>query len=146
MPILGPRATIRRFKAFLTRNPDRFLKRVSGVIHIGANTGEDRDTYKAYGLRVIWIEPIPEVFEVLRANLEGYSGQLAFQALLTDRDNAEYEFHISSNGGASSSIFDLKMHKDIWPEVSYERTITSSSITLGRSFRKNTSVSASTTR
>jgi 2-O-methyltransferase len=130
MTIPGPRTIVRRLKTFLARNPDRFLKRASGLIHIGANTGAERDLYKRYRLRVIWIEPIPEVFEALKANLEGYSGQVPLQALVTDQDNSVYNFHISSNGGASSSILDLKMHKDIWPEVTYEKTIALSSITL----------------
>jgi len=116
--------------ALLARNPDRFLKKVSGVIHVGANTGQERDTYKEFGLRVVWIEPIPEVFETLRANLVGYSGQIAFQYLVTDQDNSEYIFHVANNDGASSSIFDFKMHKNIWPQVAYERVITLRSTTL----------------
>jgi len=127
---MEPRAVLRRLKRLLTPNPDRFLKQVSGVVHVGANTGGERDTYKRYGLRVAWIEPIPEVFQELKANLVGYEGQLAFNALVTDQDNIEHKFHISNNGGCSSSIFDLKLHKDIWPEVAYNKTITLQSVTL----------------
>ena len=116
--------------ALLAGNPDRFLKKVSGVIHVGANTGQERDTYKKLGLRVVWIEPIPEVFQTLSTNLVGYSGQLAFQYLVTDEDNSEYTFHIANNDGASSSILDFKMHKDIWPQIAYERAITLRSTTL----------------
>lgn len=136
MRIPRPRAILRRLKPLLTRNPDRFLKQVSGVVHVGANTGGEKDYYKKYGLRVVWVEPIPEVFQVLKANLDGYAGQLAFQALVTDQDNVEYKFHISDNGGLSSSIFDLKMHKDIWPEVAYNKTITLQSTTLTSLLRK----------
>lgn len=100
------------------------------MIHVGASTGQERDLYEKHGLRVIWIEPIPEVFETLRANIEGYTRQSAFQYLVTDQDNAEYMFHISNNNGWSSSILELKLHKDIWPDVSYERTITLQSTTL----------------
>lgn len=126
----------RRLKSVLTPNPDRFLRRVSGVIHVGANTGGERDLYKKNGLRVVWIEPIPEIFRTLQANLAGYAEQRAFPALVTDRDNAEYPFHISNQSGASSSILDLKLHKDIWPNVSYERTITLTSTTLPSFFER----------
>lgn len=130
MRIPRPATILRRVKSLFTRNPDRFLRGVSGVIHVGANTGQERKTYKKFGLRVVWIEPIPEVFQTLKANLAGYSGQRAFQYLVTDRDNLEYTFHIANNGGASSSIFEFEMHMDIWPQVDYERTITLQSITL----------------
>ena len=121
---------LRRIKSHFTRNSNRFLGRVSGVIHVGANTGQERNAYKKFGLRVVWIEPAPETFQTLKTNLAGYADQLAFQYLVTDRDNSEYTFHIANNGGASSSILELGMHKDIWPEVAYERAITLQSITL----------------
>lgn len=130
MRIPKPAAILRRVKALLTRNPDRFLKEASGVIHVGANSGQERDTYKEFGLRVIWIEPIPEVFQTLRTNLDGYSGQLALQYLVTDQDNSEHTFHIANNGGESSSILDFKMHEDIWPHIHYERDIILRSATL----------------
>jgi FkbM family methyltransferase len=121
---------LRRLKSLLTPNPDRFLKKASGVIHVGANTGGERDLYKKHGLRVVWVEPIPEVFQTLKANLAGYPAQRAFQALVTDLDNSEYPFHVSNRGGASSSILDLKLHRDIWPDVNYERTLVLTSTTL----------------
>ncbi len=121
------RSTLRRL---FGRNPDRFLKRVPGVIHVGANAGQERDLYDRYGLRVIWIEPIPEVFAQLQNALTRYPKQRALQYLVTDQDGAEYPFHIANNAGASSSIYDFQLHKDVWPEVSFERTVTMQSITL----------------
>jgi FkbM family methyltransferase len=112
------------------RDPDRFLRKVSGIIHVGANTGPERELYAQNGLRVIWIEPIPEVFERLEANLANFSQQSALKCLVTDQDNVEQQFHIANNNGHSSSILDLNLHKDIWPQVTYERTITLRSKTL----------------
>jgi FkbM family methyltransferase len=119
--------TIRRV---LATDPDRFLQRVPGVIHVGANTGQERDRYRLLGLRVIWIEPIPEVFEELTRNIRDIPGQRAVRALVTDRDGAEYDFHIATNQGASSSILDLKEHRGIWPDVGYRETIQLTSATL----------------
>src|SRR5882762_6712763 len=84
MKIRTARTVFRRIKMFASRNPDRFLARISGVIHVGAHAGEERDQYAKLGLRVIWIEPIPEVFERLQANIAGYPDQRAIQSLITD--------------------------------------------------------------
>ena len=108
----------------------QFLAQARGVIHVGANEGQERDLYAAHRLPVVWIEPIPEVFERLRRNISGYPGQRAYQALITDADGKPYEFHIANNDGESSSIFDLADHRDVWPDVSYERRITLKGITL----------------
>lgn len=124
------RSVLRRARTLLRRDPDRFLRRVKGVIHVGANTGQEREQYDRHRLRVLWVEPIPEIFAQLKANLAGFPRQRPVQALVSDRDGAEYEFHVANNGGASSSILDFKLHKDIWPEVAYERTIKLRSTTL----------------
>jgi FkbM family methyltransferase len=126
------RAIVRRahFAVFGGTAPEPFLKEVSGVIHVGANTGQERIQYHRCGLRVLWIEPIPEVFARLQANLKRFPQQLAYQCLITDRDDAEYAFHVANNDGQSSSILDLEMHKDIWPDVDYAKTITLRSTTL----------------
>lgn len=100
------------------------------MIHVGAHAGEERDLYAKYELPVLWIEAIPAVFDQLCANLEGYPKQRALLGLVTDRDGEEYEFHVSSNEGHSSSIFDLGLHRDIWPEVAYESSIRLRSSTL----------------
>jgi FkbM family methyltransferase len=124
------KAILHRARSILKRDPDRFLRKVSGVIHVGANTGQERKLYAEYGLRVIWIEPIPEVFEKLRANVADFSQQRVLKCLVTDQDNVEYQFHIANNNGHSSSIIDLNLHKDTWPQVAYEKTITPRSKTL----------------
>ena len=60
----------------------------------------------------------------------------AFHALLTDLDNVEYKFNIANNEGASSSIFDLGLHRDIWPEVDYLGNRTLRSTTLATLFQR----------
>lgn len=109
---------------------DHYLRSASGVIHIGANSGQERDLYAQARLPVIWVEPIPDVFEELQANIAGYANQRAIRALVTDSDGAEYSFKIANNGGASSSIFDFADHKDIWPEVHYTSYQTLTGVTL----------------
>jgi FkbM family methyltransferase len=112
------------------RDPEHFLKYVPGVIHVGANTGQERVVYDNFGLRVIWIEPIPSVFDTLAANIRPFPRQRAFQGLVTNRNDAEYEFHIANNDGKSSSILAIKQHADIWPDVQYRESIRLKSTTL----------------
>ena len=120
----------------LRRDADRFLRQASGVIHVGANTGQERDLYQQHGLRVVWIEPIPEVFDLLKANIQAYPMQSAFQALVTDKDDERYQFHVSNYEGLSSSILQLKLHNDIWPDVTFTRTLALRSVTLPSLLRR----------
>lgn len=107
-----------------------FLDRAKGVIHVGANTGQEREVYAARGLPVIWIEPLDGVFDVLCERIAPYPNQKAYQYLITDKTGESYAFGISNNGGQSSSIFNFKMHRDIWPDVGYLATTELESVTL----------------
>jgi FkbM family methyltransferase len=131
------KALIRRVGLLLKDNPNDLLKKINGLIHVGANTGQEIKLYAKYKLSVIWIEPIPEIFEKLQKNLKDYPRQTALRCLVTDQDNAEYHFHLSNNNGASSSILDLNLHHDIWPEVTFEKTIKLYSKTLSTLLQEN---------
>jgi FkbM family methyltransferase len=124
------KALKRRLKSLTKKKSNKIFKKVSGVIHVGANTGQEIQLYSKYGLSVVWIEPIPDVFRKLQSNLKGIQGQLAIEGLVTDLDNVEYHFHLANNNGASSSILELNLHKDIWPGVTFEETINLHSKTL----------------
>ena len=121
---------LRRLRRLFAPDPNRFLRAARGVIHVGANVGQERDLYRRYGLEVLWIEPIPDVFVRLRANIAAYPRQRALERLVTDRDDEIYEFNVASNDGESSSILPLKEHHDVWPEVRFTRTIKLKSSTL----------------
>src|SRR5205085_4005421 len=74
-----------------------YLKQITGVIHVGANLGQERELYAKYKLKVLWIEPLPDIFERLCENISPFPDQTAVNHLVTDKDNAEYLFHIASN-------------------------------------------------
>ena len=67
------------FRCFKTAEPDDFLRSCSGVIHVGANSGQERELYAQHGLNVVWIEPIPEVYTALA----GTGRTMALGATLT---------------------------------------------------------------
>jgi len=107
-----------------------YLKNFKGIIHIGANVGQERDIYNHFNLNVIWVEAIPHIYEVLKSNIINYKNQQAYNILLTDKINQIYKFNISNNNGESSSILDLNLHKKIWPNVDYLNSIDIPSDTL----------------
>lgn len=109
---------------------DGFLRQTKGVIHVGANDGGERELYHRWGLPVLWVEAIPSVFDTLCENIKPYPRQRAVNALLTDQIGKQYKFNVSNNEGQSSSILELKLHKDIWPEVVYSTRIDLISTTL----------------
>jgi FkbM family methyltransferase len=121
---------LRRLRRLVAPDPNRFLRSARGVVHVGANVGQEREVYRRHGLEVLWIEPIPDVFTRLAANIAGIPRQRALERLVTDRDDEPYEFHIANNDGESSSILDLKEHRDVWPTVHFTKTITLRSTTL----------------
>ncbi|MBV8674217.1 MAG: hypothetical protein JOZ33_12345 [Acidobacteriaceae bacterium] len=120
------------------RLPDRFLEEGQGVIHIGANKGQERFEYAHYGLKVTWVEPVPDIFSELESNLADFPNQTAYNCLIGARDGIKYQFHISDNEGASSSI--LEPNKQIpghWDKVGFSRSIELESISLPTFIRIN---------
>jgi FkbM family methyltransferase len=108
-----------------------YLRKIRGVIHIGANAGQERNLYDAFGLHVIWIEPIPDVFEALKINISGFPKQRAYNYLVTGEDGQTYKLHIADNSGASSSILDFSKHTEMYPEIAYKDVITITGARLG---------------
>jgi FkbM family methyltransferase len=111
--------------------PDRFLEGGRGVIHIGANTGQERFDYAARGLKVVWVEPIPAIFAELKSNLADFPDQTAYNCLISAQDGVKYQFHVSDNEGSSSSI--LQPSKQIpghWDKIGFSRSIELESVSL----------------
>ena len=106
------------------------LEGARGLIHVGANLGQERFQYAAAGVRVLWIEPIPEVFVRLSANVARYSNQRAVNALVTDRDDEWRELHVTNNDGASSSVMELAKHRVIWPRIRHVNSLRIQGATL----------------
>ena len=83
------------------------LSQESGVLHLGAHTGQEINKYEQLGLKVIWIEANPEIYARLRDNLSATPNQKAYCALLSDQDGRELDFYISSGDAGSSSIYEF---------------------------------------
>jgi FkbM family methyltransferase len=88
----------------------------TGVIHLGAHTGEEAEAYRAEGIdRVWWIEGNPDLIPRLRAHVEPL-GHHVIQSLVSDQDHATAQFHVTNNF-QSSSILELGTHARHHPEV-----------------------------
>ena len=118
-------------------NPLGLIKRLglqcAGVIHVGANLGQESDSYRRAGVKhTLYIEPIPEIFEHLKKRVEIVPGHRAIMALCSDREDEEYMFNVASNTGQSSSIFEFGTHRVEHPDVSFLSKIPIRSKTLDR--------------
>jgi len=119
-----------RLRAAAGKDPESFFWKCRGVIHVGANVGQEAQCYEDRRLSVLWIEPIAEVFSALQRNIAVYYHQKAIRALVTDKTGGDYKLHVANNNGESSSIFEFAEHKDIWPEVVFERLVQMQGTTL----------------
>ena len=54
----------------IEKRPNFFLKKIKGIIHVGANVGQEKEEYDNNSLEVLWIEPIPEIFDQLQINIK----------------------------------------------------------------------------
>jgi FkbM family methyltransferase len=113
-----------------------FLRGARGVVHVGANTGQERFLYHLFGLRVVWFEPIREVFETLTRNIAGFPMQRALNYLIAEEDGKEYQFHISNDSGESSSLLELSKHTEMFPDVTFTKTVMEQGITLRTALEK----------
>jgi FkbM family methyltransferase len=112
-----------------------YLRHCKGVIHVGANEGSERTEYAKRGLNVLWIEPLPDVFATLQANIRDLPGQEAVCALVTDRDGDQHRLHVSDHHGLCSSILAPQDINDVLPDFKFTGDIDLESITLASLMR-----------
>ena len=83
------------------------LYNCKGIIHIGAHRGSERYIYDWFGKKVIWVEANPKIFEDLNINIFEFKYQKAYKEILHSSIGKKINFNLSSNDGASSSIYDF---------------------------------------
>ena len=101
----------------------RYKIRPTGVLHVGANKGEEFQIYNELGIRrQLWIEANPEIFLKLKQNISSNPDATALNFAAGDVEG-ETTLHISNNAGQSSSILELGTHKVAHPEVHYVKDV-----------------------
>ena len=93
--------------ALLNSMREQLVRECEMVVHIGAHTGSEAEFYQSLQKRVVWVEANPQVADSLIQNISNFSNQIAFNLLLGDEDCPQVDFHVSSNQGQSSSLFDF---------------------------------------
>lgn len=96
---------------------DKYQINATGVIHIGASTGQEAESYHKHGLKVIWIEAIRPVYKQLCRNVTKYTGTICINACVSDKDGQIVDFNISNNEGQSSSLFEFGTHTEAHPGI-----------------------------
>lgn len=100
----------------------RYNIKPKGVLHVGANIGEEAPVYDELGIKnVCWIEANPYICNKLTENVSKY-GHRILNFAASDEDG-NIILHESNNGSQSSSILELGTHLQQHPEVHYVRDI-----------------------
>lgn len=95
-----------------------------GVLHIGANVGEEFEMYNKLGInKQIWIEGNPDIYQVLKENISSNPNAEAHNYIIGDVYLPNVVLHVSNNGSQSSSVLDLKKHMIEHPDVYYVRDV-----------------------
>lgn len=95
-----------------------------GVLHVGANVGEEAPVYDELGIKdVVWIEANEQLIPQLIINTRDKYKHKVIHACIGDVQDLEVEFHISNNAGQSSSYLQLGTHKIAHPEVHFVKDV-----------------------
>ena len=100
-------------------NCSKYLKDRRGAIHVGANSGGERDWYVQQDFcPVLWFEPAVDAFAKLDKNIYSYDGHEAFNIGIHDYIK-KAKLYIASNDGLSSSLLDFGTHTKYRPDIVY---------------------------
>jgi FkbM family methyltransferase len=95
---------------------DKYNIRLKGILHVGAHECEELRIYENYIERnqVLWIEAMEDKVKLCR---ERYPGLRIENAVVSNVEE-KVVFNISNNG-QSSSILDLGLHSQLYPDIVY---------------------------
>jgi len=93
-----------------------------GIVHVGANEGQEYDGYVEAGCRrVILIEADPDTFARLQERFAGNPDVLCIEGAVSDRTGRATFSRMS--GGMSSSLLNPRDHLVLYPHISLNGTI-----------------------
>jgi len=111
--------------------------RTTGVLHLGANTGQEAEMYASLGVRqVIWVEALPDVHAKLVEHIKPYAGQLALCACLGDIDGNQVTFRRANNESQSSSYLEFGTHAKEHPTTKFVEEISMRTVRLDTLLRE----------
>jgi FkbM family methyltransferase len=111
-----------------------------GVIHVGADIGQEVPLYFEYGFRkVMLIEANPEKYDVLRKKFDRHSNVTLFNYAALDKEGVvDFHIHTSRTGSTEpASVLPMKRFKEIVKTLHTARTIKVPAITLDGLFGRH---------
>jgi FkbM family methyltransferase len=90
--------------------------KLKGILHVGAHDCEEIQEYEVFLPRnkILWVDALKDKVD---SSKETYPGLLIEQAVVSDKYET-VKFNIS-NSTMSSSIFDLGLHENYYPDINY---------------------------
>ena len=97
---------------------------ITGLIHVGGHRGQEYETYcaRTHG-PLLYVEAIPEMATLVRQRLDPQRPHFMRQALVSDIAGETVPFNIASKNAASSSMLALGRHAEIYPSITFLRTL-----------------------
>ena len=96
----------------------------TGVLHIGANTGQEAEEYYNNGVKkTVWIEANPEIMPSLNKHISAYPSAISINATCHMVNNLHQVLHITNNNSESSSILSFGTHSTVHPDVKVVKEI-----------------------
>ena len=92
---------------------------IKGIIHIGANIGQEQPIYNNFEIKnILWIEADPSLAEKLKNSVKANNNQdIKVANFAASNVNNSGVFFKTNNNGLSSSLLKLKKHKIIFPDI-----------------------------
>lgn len=96
----------------------------AGVMHVGAHKAEELEEYLSCGFGsrnpIIWVEAQESLAKELNLKLDSKNNKI-YQAVAWHKSGEELSFHLTSKS-ASSSLFELGEHSEMYPDIKVEMT------------------------
>ncbi len=108
---------------FSDTDPLNFVRKSRGVVHVGANSGQEAWIYGMMKKPVLWFEPLPNQFRELQNNIRQYPNQKCVRRALSDQSGQSVTFHVTSNDGLSSSMFAPAKLQELWGHIEVSDSI-----------------------
>lgn len=101
---------------------EKYNLNITGILHIGGHYGQEMSTYRVMNINnVIFFEPLPQNYEVLKKNVGG--DVITIQTALGNTEG-EIEMNVeTANSGQSSSILEPFIHLKQYPHITFNHKV-----------------------
>lgn len=115
---------------------EKYNLKIKNILHIGAHQAEEKADYFNNGCEsVIWVEGNSELAANLK-NTIADEKNIVLEAVISNIDNRIVQFKLTNNG-QSSSILNLGIHKNLFPDIVVNRQFSTKTITIKTLFKQN---------